>query len=808
MLSPAVWILLVFACLLPAALSWLLDRLRLCSAFRSLSDTARQLIYGGSFGVLAICLSLLGAEGNGAQMEVQNAAPICAGLLFGTPAGIYAGLIGGIFRLFLHGEHYAWLACAITSAAAGICAGCIRKWMFDDKRPKWYYGFSVGVVVEILHMLMIILTHMGDIHTAFTVVRASTLPTLLATGLAVMLAVAALSLQAKDFRIQKSGPQNITQSFGIWLLTVVLVAFALTTAFSWAVETRLSVTDAVALLKLNMRDVRQDIVDASDENLLQLTRQVAEALDAMPEITQAELDAMQIAYDVAEINVVDELGRIVVSTQADFHGYNMAYGAQSGQFLALLDGKTTSIVQSYQPISYDETISRKYAGMTLARGGFVQVAYDAQRFQRDIDGHVIGVTKNRHIGDSGFLVIADENGVIVSDRHESTGKTLAEIGIDLSAAEQLQQFRCVVHDKESFCIYAISEGYTIVAAIPCEEVLISRDVSLYLTIFMEAVIFAALYVLIYHLIKTRIVDNIRRINASLAEITGGDLDVVVDVRSNEEFASLSDDINATVVTLKRYIDEAAARLDQELEFARTIQHSALPGVFPPFPTRNELDIYAQMFTAKEVGGDFYDFYFVDPTHLAFLVADVSGKGIPAAMFMMTAKTLLKNYAESGREVQDVFTLTNEKLCESNEANMFVTAWMGILDLKTGIVDYANAGHNPPLLRHGDGSFEYLRSRPGLVLAGMEGIRYRQNSVSLAPGDALFLYTDGVTEANDASGTLYGEARLLQLLNSANATCAQALCEAVRQDLDGFVGSAPQFDDITMLALRYLKEAAE
>ena len=319
---------------------------------------------------------------------------------------------------------------------------------------------------------------------------------------------------------------------------------------------------------------------------------------------------------------------------------------------------------------------------------------------------------------------------------------------------------------------------------------------------MEFVVFGMLFVIVYFLIKTLVVDNIGKVNESLSRITDGDLSVVVDVRSNSEFASLSDDINSTVVTLKRYIAEAAARIDKELEFAKAIQHSALPSVFPPFPNKTEFDIYALMDTAKEVGGDFYDFYFVGEDKLAFLIADVSGKGIPAAMFMMTSKTLIKSFAETGCDVNEVFTIANTKLCESNDAGMFVTSWMGVLDLKTGLVEYANAGHNPPLVRHKDGSFEYLKSRAGFVLAGMEGIRYRKNELQLSPGDEIFLYTDGVTEATDANNELYGEERLLRFMNTLNDLPASEVCGMVKADVDAFVGDAPQFDDITMVYLRY------
>jgi sigma-B regulation protein RsbU (phosphoserine phosphatase) len=188
--------------------------------------------------------------------------------------------------------------------------------------------------------------------------------------------------------------------------------------------------------------------------------------------------------------------------------------------------------------------------------------------------------------------------------------------------------------------------------------------------------------------------------------------------------------------------------------------------------------------------------------VAFLAADVSGKGIPAAMFMMTAKTIIKDLAESGMAVNDIFTRANEKLCENNESGMFVTAWMGILDLTTGTLQFANAGHNPPLLKRRDGSFEYLKTRAGFVLAGMEGICYRSGEITLGSGDRLFLYTDGVTEATNAEKKLYGEERLLTFLNQNASVEASGLLPALKANIDEFVGEAPQFDDITMLMFDY------
>lgn len=607
----------------------------------------------------------------------------------------------------------------------------------------------------------------------------------------------------------KNKTTRISQAFQRWLLALVVIAFLATTVFLWLIQTGLAEDNAINLLALNIADVREDIQDASDDNLLALTEEIAGKLNHAEEITVDFLFELCHQYDVTEINCIDPDGFIFASTYPDFINYDMRSGEQSAEFLPLLSGEQ-SYVQKYQPVSYDASISRKYAGVVLENGGFVQVGYGFERFQRDIGAFVVGVTRNRHVGEGGCILIADESWNIVSDRNGNEGQNLSVTGIwiDTETIAPGQVFTADVYGESCYCMYRQQEGYTVVAVMPQSEAALSRNVAVSVTTAMQVVIFAALFIMIFILVKKLVVDNILKINGSLTAITEGHLDTVVDVRSHEEFAALSDDINSTVDTLKRYISDAEARIDAELAFAKAIQHSALPSVFPPYPNRKEFDIWACMHTAKEVGGDFYDFYFVDEQTLVFLIADVSGKGIPAAMFMMTAKTLLKSYAESGMDAAQVLTQANNKLCEGNDAGMFVTVWMGYLNTRTGEVTYANAGHNPPLIRHADGSVEFVRSRPGLVLAGMEGIRYRANSIQLEPGDMLYLYTDGVTEATNADNNLYGENRLLAILEHHTNGDVHAVCENVKADVDAFVGEAPQFDDITMLSLRYTPPGEE
>lgn len=280
------------------------------------------------------------------------------------------------------------------------------------------------------------------------------------------------------------------------------------------------------------------------------------------------------------------------------------------------------------------------------------------------------------------------------------------------------------------------------------------------------------------------------------------------IKTGDEIEGLSGSFFRMMRDINNYVANLAAmtaekeRIGAELNIATQIQADMLPRIFPAFPERTEFDIFASMNPAKEVGGDFYDFFLVDENHLAIVIADVSGKGVPAALFMVIAKTLIKNHAQLGECPSDIFTNVNEQLCEGNEAGLFVTGWMGILNLSTGQFVYVNAGHNPPLLMRKGENFEYLRSRPGFVLAGMENIRYRQAELTLHPGDRLYLYTDGVTEATDIHENLYGEDRLKNVLNQYKAQPIQEMCFGIKSSVYDFFGQADQFDDITMLAIEF------
>jgi hypothetical protein len=341
--------------------------------------------------------------------------------------------------------------------------------------------------------------------------------------------------------------RRISKAFLRGLFGVVVVAIMATTAFLWLVQTRITKKNAENLLELNIKDVKQDIMDATDEHLLNLAWEIAGELNNAKDITTEILLELAEKYDVTEINYVNEEGIIEKSTYPDFENYDMSTGVQAAEFLVLLSGETEH-VQSYGPVSYDSSLSRKYGGVVLEKGGFVQVGYGSERFQKDIDEFVVGVTKNRHIGRDGCLIIVDENYRIVSG---PIGSENGHANVTRYDVVEGALFISDISGVESFCMYYEEEGYLIVAMIPKSEVDLSRNVAVIMTMAIQVVIFIAMFIMVYLLVKRLVVNNIHRINNSLSEITEGNLETVVDVRTHVEFEELSDDINSTVDTLKR-----------------------------------------------------------------------------------------------------------------------------------------------------------------------------------------------------------------------------------------------------------------
>ena len=293
-----------------------------------------------------------------------------------------------------------------------------------------------------------------------------------------------------------------------------------------------------------------------------------------------------------------------------------------------------------------------------------------------------------------------------------------------------------------------------------------------------------------------------------AENTAAEHKLQETIRNKDEIGLLAQSIDRMEEQIETYIADITQitaereRVSTELSLATRIQAAFIPHIFPPFPDRSEFDIYAVMDPAKDGGGDFYDFFFIDEDHLGLVMADVSGKGVPAALFMMVSKIILQSCAMLGRGPAEILTKTNEAICSNNQEGMFVTVWMGILEISTGKLRAANAGHEYPVVKLGDGGFALLKDKHGFVIGGMGGVRYREYELQLSPGDKLFLYTDGVPEATNAKNELFGSERMIAALNEDPNAGPEEVLKNVRRAVDDFVEDAEQFDDLTMLCLAY------
>jgi serine phosphatase RsbU (regulator of sigma subunit) len=329
---------------------------------------------------------------------------------------------------------------------------------------------------------------------------------------------------------------------------------------------------------------------------------------------------------------------------------------------------------------------------------------------------------------------------------------------------------------------------------------------------VQIIIFGIMLIVIVSVLSFYLARKITKplimLNEGAGIIGNGDLDYNLTIKTGDEIEDLAGAFNKMAEKLKLYIEDLRVttaekeHIQSELKIAHNIQTSMLPRIFPPFPERQEFSIYAMMEPAKEVGGDFFDFFFIEKNKLCFLIGDVSGKGVPAALFMVITKTLLKNQALLGISTAEILYNTNNLLCLENEELMFVTVFIGIINTDTGEFQFSNAGHNPPLVSKRGSEFDYLKPKKSFVLAGMENFKFQSETIQLEKGDAVFLYTDGVTEAMNAYSEQFSEARLKEDLRLLGYSNEREIVDSIREKIGLFVKDTPASDDITMLVLRY------
>ena len=553
------------------------------------------------------------------------------------------------------------------------------------------------------------------------------------------------------------------------------VLYVVLMGVTWTVGTRQAERKTEAMLDYAVGDMRLTMDGVIDTLLEHLASAAVRHFEKAAAYSVEDVVHVASAFDIDEVNVVDRAGRIVATNDPDCLGVDMNAKEVTRQFAELTNGVTKVVSQPFRRHAYAD-YRRKYLGVPFPGGdGYVQIGLDEHRMAKMISSQ-LSFLFDSGIGETVCYLCADvKTGELVSRwLEDDMPQTLGQLGFDPAkipnTAEPLLDeggggagttFRQTLSGRLVFCRSFVFGGYRFIMIEPESEFYGTRDM-----------IAAAMAVL-------------------LALVLGGFAFALMRISGDSE-------------RLKAfYAAEDAARA-KDMEIAKTIQASALP---VPLGANPYFRLSASMNPAKDVGGDFYDFFMLDKTHLAFMVADVSGKGVTAALYMMTAKTLLKDAALSLRDPAEAFSRVNAELCRSNTANMFLTAWGGVLDLETGLVTFVNAGHNPPVRVEGgnaDGRRpQYVTGKSGPVLAFMDGVEYKSRTLRLNPGDTLFLYTDGVTEALDRKGELFGEVRLLDAINAVPEPSPKAVCNVVRMAVAAFAEGVPQADDITVLAVEYV-----
>ena len=413
---------------------------------------------------------------------------------------------------------------------------------------------------------------------------------------------------------------------------------------------------------------------------------------------------------------------------------------------------------------------------------------------------------------SGTLTITKENAE--RDLRESEDKEMAKLVTDALNGEEGS--RVIDFNGENYYVaYSMMEtvGWSFIIMLPekTESSTMNSFRYMILNVFVIGVLATLIAALTAFYMSRKLVAPVRKLTEKVRALQGENLDFEWEKTTDDEIQTLAESFGNMTERMKQYINEVTTitaekeRIGAELNVATKIQADMLPNVFPPFPEHDEFDLYATMTPAKEVGGDFYDFFLIDDDHLALVMADVSGKGVPAALFMVIAKTLIKHRAMLGGTPSEVLDYVNEHLCEGNKAELFVTVWLAIIEISTGKGLAANAGHEHPAIRHADGKWELVIYKHSPAVAVMEGMKFKEHEFELKPGDSIYVYTDGVTEATDSNNELFGTDRMIEALDSCDKPDdPQALLETVKKSIDDFIGEAPQFDDITMLGLHYKK----
>jgi len=722
------------------------------AANRSTWLKSRPVMQGILFGILSIVAEILStpAFGNSIAADLRNAPPIIAGFFFSPLAGIIAGAIGALERAFSplwDPQSILIISPAVGTLAAGCYAAGLKKWIFEDERPALVPALIAGTFGEILHLALIFLLGMNNLPLMVEVYSSTAGPA--SIGIAVSIALSAIACNS-----WKGWRRNFLS-----VNTLSFIAFGLAFGVICTVSSINAKIQTDNNLQIGVRELEKRVEDQISYMLHCNAVSLADYLGTSRKYTIEEMEEYANLLDVDEINIFGREGQLLATNRREVQEHNQAIQTAGPlePFFNLIGKKQEFVKQPFRENRSNPGHLVKYIGVPMPDGdAFLELGYTWERLEKEFKTFFFPVFSNSEIGETGCVIVVDEKGRIMLPvfRHsEGQGALITAIGMPetWNDIKYDKLFDAKLFGEWHRCVRYESVGkWGLFAAIPMAEYYGPAVITIIVSGFILFSFCITFRLIMYHLRKVR-----KKI----------------------------DDMRAADMMLASTIQSSELRTDK--------------------PTTNGLyQIEASMEPAKEVGGDFYDYYKIaDGKKRVITIADVSGKGVPAAFFMMKAKNALETFVQSNLPLDEAVTKVNQTLNRSNDAFMFVTAWIGIYSPDTGILEYVSAGHNPPLIHRADGSVEWLNSQfRQKPLAASKKSVYHTESIQLNAGDTLFLYTDGVTEAMNKTGELYGDDRLTAILQKVKGD----LISSVNTDLEQFIEGAPQADDKTMLTLEVIK----
>jgi len=768
-----------------------------------IKDIYKKTIIGVLFGITSIVCSLLSAKtNNGNYISLNYSAVLIGGLMFGGPVGIISGLFSAIERFFA--VYYGALAetriaLSITLSFSGILSTLLNSLAKEDKKFKWYYTIIMYLVCESFGSLLTFLTNMNDLSLAYGIVRNSSILNIIINIPCIIIICLSNLFIFKEISFKRDKTKSIHSKVQINLGLSMIVGLIAVISIASVVLDNISKESVKSTIDMSLKDTIDNVKSDIDSEIVTRFKKFSNNLKQFAIHITADASSLESTATLngfSNATIFNKDGSIFLSTDSHINSLD----------------NISDFELKFEPIGEDETIQYGYQYIEGKNGYF---EYICQRYSKSKDdlyligevGEVIyqgmieeslekGIA-SRHLGEEGIILVANSINTVLS-----SPISLEDNSVDVSNIKANELSVSMLNGVENYSYLVSYAGYKFVGLMNKEANDLNKNISIYITSYTALLVFFILYLIIYYSIKGSVIKPLVRVNNSLDKICEGNLDEKVNEISSKELKSLSEDINQTVDSLKEYMGKEAKMIRKELSFAKQIQYSALPSTFPPFPSYKEFELYASMNAAKEVGGDFYDFYLVDDRHLCILIADVSGKGVPAALFMMQSKSIIKSYMESKIPLEQAINQANKKICETNSANMFVTVWCGVIDLDSGILEYVNAGHNQPLIKNGTNEFKFLECKAGFVFGVMDMINYKSQKIQLEKGSLIYLYTDGVTEATNTNLELFGNDRMLNSANDNIYADVSEFCNNMTKCINDFTDGAEQSDDITQLYFKY------